>query len=217
VSAVAFNVVMPLTPVGRHLRHALGTAVHDGRTRLGWSQQDLARRAGVSRSMVAMVETGRVNLTVDAAGQLMTSLGIALRLQVDTPFVAGRQRDAVHAACVGQARRRLDRDSWETASEVEIVDGRARGFIDLLAFDPETRLLLVLEIKSELDDLGQLERTLNWSCGQRLRRLGGSDGRRTVSARRCSSSRATITTRDCSRIGRRSAASSRFVLHSCGG
>ncbi|HEV8697917.1 MAG TPA: hypothetical protein VGQ89_09505 [Candidatus Limnocylindrales bacterium] len=43
-----------------------------------------------------------------------------------------------------------------------IVRGRMRGWIDLLAFDPRRRILLVVEIKTWLDDLGAVERQVDW-------------------------------------------------------
>jgi hypothetical protein len=45
---------------------------------------------------------------------------------------------------------------------VEIGGDRSRGWIDLLAFETATRILLVIEVKTELHDLGALERTMNW-------------------------------------------------------
>jgi transcriptional regulator with XRE-family HTH domain len=160
--ALCFNAAMQITAVARHLRQTLGTAVRDGRLAVGWSQAAFARRAGVSRAMVAMVEAGNVNVTVDVAGQLLSILGLTIQVRVDAPFVAGRQRDAVHARCLGQTRRRLAADGWLTAGEVEIVEGRSRGWIDVLAFHPATRTLLVIEVKTEIHDLGQIERTLAW-------------------------------------------------------
>ena len=73
-----------------------------------------------------------------------------------------RQRDAVHAPCSGYANRRFRAGGWETGREVEIVHGRSHGWIDLLAFDPRTGLLLIVEIKTRLDDLGLVERQLAW-------------------------------------------------------
>jgi hypothetical protein len=58
--------------------------------------------------------------------------------------------------------RRLSGLGWETRREVTIVGGRARRWIDVLAFDPRRRLLLVVEIKTWLDDLGAIERQLDW-------------------------------------------------------
>jgi hypothetical protein len=39
---------------------------------------------------------------------------------------------------------------------------RSRGWIDLLAFHPVSGVLLVIEIKTEIRDLGQIERSLGW-------------------------------------------------------
>jgi hypothetical protein len=69
---------------------------------------------------------------------------------------------AVHARCSGYVDRRLRGAGWETAREVAIVDGRWRGWIDLLAFDTRTGTLLVIEIKTMIDGLGALERQIGW-------------------------------------------------------
>lgn len=73
-----------------------------------------------------------------------------------------RQRDAVHARCSGYVDRRLMSLGWQTRGEVTIVRGRIRGWIDLLAYDPRRRILLVVEIKAWIDDLGSVERQLDW-------------------------------------------------------
>lgn len=156
------NAAVQITATARHLRHAIGTAVREGRHAIGWSQGELAARAGVSAGMVARVELGLVNVSVDRAGALLAALGLAIRLEVEHPFVDRRQRDAVHARCVGSVRRRLGGHGWLTAGEVEIIDGRSRGWIDVLAFEPEAGVLLVSEVKTEIEDLGRIERTLAW-------------------------------------------------------
>jgi hypothetical protein len=69
---------------------------------------------------------------------------------------------SVHARCSAYLDRRLRNQGWETTREVEIVHGRSHGWIDLLAFDRRTGTLLVIEIKTRLDDLGALERQLGW-------------------------------------------------------
>jgi hypothetical protein len=58
-------------------------------------------------------------------------------------------------------QRRLEAAGWLVVREVRIESGRYLGWIDLLAFDPVTKTLLVIEIKTRLDDLGDLERTLD--------------------------------------------------------
>jgi hypothetical protein len=47
-------------------------------------------------------------------------------------------------------------------TEVEIGEGRVRGWIDILAWRPSDAALLVIEIKTEIDDLGRLLRTIGW-------------------------------------------------------
>jgi hypothetical protein len=64
---------------------------------------------------------------------------------------------------------------WLTAREVEVVQARSHGWIDVLAFNPEDETLLVIEIKTRLDDLGSVERQLGWygrSAGDVARRIG---------------------------------------------
>jgi hypothetical protein len=68
----------------------------------------------------------------------------------------------VHARCSGYVDRRLRTGGWQTAREVEIVSGRSHGWIDLLSFDQTTGVLLVIEIKTRLDDVGAIERQLGW-------------------------------------------------------
>ncbi len=50
----------------------------------------------------------------------------------------------------------------EVAREVGVIDGRARGWIDLLAYDRRSRTMFVIEIKTDLDDLGRVERQVGW-------------------------------------------------------
>ena len=150
--------------LARSLRIRFATVVRDGRAAVGWTQAELGVRAHVSRGMIARVETGDVNLTFEAGGTILEALGIQADLYVRMPFVAGprRQRDAAHARCSAYVQRRLERAGWLVAREVEVVHGRSHGWIDLLAFNPLTRVLIVIEIKTQLDDVGEVERTLGW-------------------------------------------------------
>ena len=60
---------------------------------------------------------------------------------------------------------RLSRAGFDVATEVEVGGGRWRGFVDLLAMHPAQRLLLVIEVKTELDDLGAVDRQLGSYVG----------------------------------------------------
>lgn len=60
------------------------------------------------------------------------------------------------------------------------MDGRWRGWIDILGFDPRTGTLLVIEIKTRIDDFGAIERQVGWYArvARRLARSRGWDVRR---------------------------------------
>jgi len=161
----------------RALLTAIARVVRETREAIGWSQAELAARARISRSMVARVETGSANVSLVVAASLLDALGVRVRLDFDVPFLVDRrrQREPAHARCIAYARRRLERAGWLVAQEVEVVHGRSHGWIDLLAFEPVSRTLAVKEIKTELPDLGAVERTLAWyerEAWAAARRLG---------------------------------------------
>jgi transcriptional regulator with XRE-family HTH domain len=140
-------------------------AVSDLRKRLAWTQAELGRRADVSQAFVSSVENLRItDLTFNSANRLLAAMGAQLTVGISAPFLADRelQNDPVHARCAAYVAVRLKRAGWETAGEVEIGGDRSRGWIDLLAYHPQHRLLLVIEVKTEIRDVGSIERTLGW-------------------------------------------------------
>lgn len=149
----------------RDMRRALVEAVTDSRRRLGWTQRELAHRSGLSQSTVSRLENQLLDKTaVRAALRLLEAMGGGARIGIATPVIlqGSRQRDAAHATCVAYVHRRLVRAGWKVCQEVEIILGRTHGWIDLLAFHPATSTLLVIEVKTELHDLGRLQRSLSW-------------------------------------------------------
>lgn len=127
------------------------------------TQQTLADAVGVSRAYVATIESGRGNPSLDLVERVAERLGIQLDLVGTRPVVISpRQRDLVHARCSGYVDRRLRRAGWDVRREVEVVHGRHHGWVDLLAFDPRTGTLLIVEVKTRIDDLGAIERQLGW-------------------------------------------------------
>ncbi|CAN5446063.1 hypothetical protein BH20CHL7_BH20CHL7_17520 [soil metagenome] len=128
------------------------------------TQQDLADAVGVSRSHIAAIEAGRANPTVGVMDRIGATFGIDLELRARPPLLigGGHARDRLHALCSGYSGRRVGGSGLLVAREVEIREGRVLGWIDLLAFDPRTGLLLVIEVKTALDDIGRLERQLGW-------------------------------------------------------
>ncbi len=133
------------------------------------TQLELAKAVGVSRPYVASIENGRANPSLEVVERIGSALGLELQLLGRPPVVINGppQHDLVHARCSGYSDRRLSGLDWQTRGEVAIVRGRTRGwidlwYVDLLAFDPRRRILLVVEIKTWIDDLGSIERQLDW-------------------------------------------------------
>ena len=146
------------------LRDALARHLRETRIALDVSQREVASAVGVSRGYVAHLELGAANPTLDVVDRLAAALGIELELTARRPTVdePPRQRDAVHAWCSGYVDRRLRRAGWMTERKVEIVQGRHHGWIDLVAFDPSTATMIVIEVKTQLVDVGAVERQVAW-------------------------------------------------------
>jgi transcriptional regulator with XRE-family HTH domain len=144
---------------------AVADAVRSLRADLGWSQRQLASRAGLSQAEVWAVENGVASgLTFATAERLLDAMGARLAATVDLPYLGDRirQRDPSHARCSAAVVTRLRRAGWDVRSEVEVGGDRSRGWIDVLAVHPATGLMLVIEIKTEIHDLGAIERSLGW-------------------------------------------------------
>lgn len=144
---------------------------------MGLSKTRLAGRAAVSRQMIAELEDGSANPTLDTIVAVLDGLGLEVDVVVRGPVMIGSPRtgDAAHAICTGYVQRRLQAAGWKTAREVRIDDGRYVGWIDLLAFHEPTGVLLVIEIKTRIDDLGSIERSMDWytrAAMNAARRLG---------------------------------------------
>jgi transcriptional regulator with XRE-family HTH domain len=127
------------------------------------TQEELARTVGVARSYVAGMEAGKVNPSLDVVRRIGDALGLDLELIGRPPVVLDpRSTSVVHSRCSGYASRRFRSSGWLVAREVEIVHGRSHGWIDLLAFHSGTRTLVIVEIKTRVEDVGVIERQLAW-------------------------------------------------------
>lgn len=128
--------------------------------------------------MISRIEAGKLaDVSLVTATRLLESMGGRLRIEIDVPFLGDRrrQRDPVHARMSGHIARRLEHIDWRVASEVEVGGDRSRGWIDLLALNRSTGLLLVIEVKTEIHDLGHIDRALGWyerEAWAAARRLG---------------------------------------------
>jgi transcriptional regulator with XRE-family HTH domain len=140
----------------------VGRLVRDGRLLARLSQQELAARSRVTQSRISRIERGRCpTVRYAEVDRLFVTLGVRYRIDASLATAAPFVRDAVHIRCATYAQRRLEADGWLVRREVRVGDGRHIGWIDLVAFHPLARVLLVIEIKTELRDLGAIERSLN--------------------------------------------------------
>jgi transcriptional regulator with XRE-family HTH domain len=143
----------------------IGSSIKSTRLAIGWTERELARRLRTNQAAVQRLEAGRQHhLDVRLATAALDLLGIRLTVDANPIGLAGRreQRDLVHARCCGYVARELKRRGWEVRTEVEIGEGRFRGWIDILAYRPSDGALLVIEIKTEVDDFGRIQRSLGW-------------------------------------------------------
>lgn len=133
------------------------------RLRANWTQRELSRRSGVSQAHICRIEQGRAaDLSVGVVDRLFVALGVRYWLGTELPHVTRPQSDFVHARCSAYVSRRLAASGWLIEREVEIGGDRSRGWIDILAFHPASGMLLVIEVKTEIQDLGAIERSLSW-------------------------------------------------------
>jgi transcriptional regulator with XRE-family HTH domain len=133
------------------------------RRRRGWSQRRLAAEARVSRWAIAAFESGRAGrVSLDTAAALAAAVGGFLSVRVVFQGEGlDRLRDRRHSELVEILVRLLQDLGWEVATEVSFNTFGERGAIDILAFHPGTRTLLVIEVKTVVPDLGGMLATLD--------------------------------------------------------
>lgn len=138
--------------------------IHRGvRIHLRLRQQDVARRAGIGRWKIVLIEAANIgSLTVDDLRNAFDALGVRLDLTASYQG-AGLDRllDEVHARLVGQVVACLRAIGWSAEVEVSFAIYADRGSIDILAWHPAELALAVFEVKSELASLDGLLRPLD--------------------------------------------------------
>lgn len=125
------------------------------RLRRAWRQQDVAEAAAVSRSQVSRAERGRL-----LELSLIDVRAIAEALEIRLPFAPlwrGGEADRVVNERHGLMHERLAAlfarlPEWVCSAEVTFSVYGERGSIDLLAWHPGRRALLIVELKTEIPD-----------------------------------------------------------------
>ena len=142
-------------------RHA-GLAIRALRRGRAWRQDDVAEAAGVSQSMVSLIERGHIQ-SVSLATLRRVAGALEARCSVDISWrgaALDRLVDERHSALV-EAVVRLLRTGWEIAAEVTFAHFGERGSVDVLAWHAATRTLLIVEVKTELASIEETLRRLD--------------------------------------------------------
>lgn len=144
------------------------------RIRRGLRQVDVARLALVSPMTVSRLERGQVeSLTV----RVIRRVARVLEVRMDfAPWSRHgdlhRFATAEHAGLVEAVVKVLGQLGWAARAEVSFSNLGERGFIDILAWHAASATLLVIEVKTEIVDVGDTLGTLD-----RKRRLAAGIGR----------------------------------------
>jgi transcriptional regulator with XRE-family HTH domain len=117
-------------------------------------QEDVARIAGISRSVVSRLELGRIESTCvrtlqRAAAAVGATIEIRLRWNGEQ---LDRLLDEAHARIVNAVVVILRASGWDVAVEVSFAIYGERGSIDVFAFHRRTGIVLVVEVKSVVPD-----------------------------------------------------------------
>jgi len=130
------------------------------RRRKGWSQARLGQAIGASQQHVSRLEADvrrtPLGLLEAWATELGAYLAVDLRVGGERPL-----SDANHAALQNRLAAQLRRAGWQVATEISFNHYGDRGRVDVLAFYPALRIVLVMEIKTRIQDvqdmLGRLD------------------------------------------------------------
>jgi transcriptional regulator with XRE-family HTH domain len=131
----------------------VGLSVRALRRRRRWTQTQLGQRAGRSRSEISRIERGAIT-NLDRLQGVLAALGARLAVKV---LWRGEELDRIldrdHATLADSVIALLSREGWIPVPEATFEVRGERGSIDILAWHPGTRALLVIEVKSVVPDV----------------------------------------------------------------
>ena len=119
---------------------------------------DLAGKAGVSASLVSLLERGHADaLSIPALRRICSALD--MRLAWDAGYRGaelGRLRDADHALLAEWLTGRFEASGWTVVPEASFNHFGDRGRIDLLGYHAATQTVVVVEIKTVIAEIQDL-------------------------------------------------------------
>jgi transcriptional regulator with XRE-family HTH domain len=130
------------------------------RIKRGWRQVDVADRARIDRSVISDVERGHlehvaVGTLLKIARVLEIQLSLTTRWRAgDLDRLVSARHSGLHEAVASWFA--VDLPDWVLAPEVSYSIYGERGVIDILAWHPDRRALLVIELKTDIVDVNEL-------------------------------------------------------------
>lgn len=151
---------MPVT-IAAMFAVAIGRLLRMLRIRRGWLQADAGVKARLSPATIGRHENG----IVGSLGSLERHAAV-FGLRVDLRLTGrggqlARLADEEHAAIVEAIAAWFNANGFLTETEASFNEWGERGRVDLLAYDPRSGTLVIVEIKTELLDLQDLFGALN--------------------------------------------------------
>jgi transcriptional regulator with XRE-family HTH domain len=133
---------------------AVGLRVRALRMHKRLRQEDVARTARLWRSIVSRIERGLLeNVQVGELERVAAAVGATLDLGVRWHGEQlDRLLDEAHARIVDLVVAMLRATGWEVVVEASFSIYGERGSIDVLAYHPLSKILLVIEVKSVVPD-----------------------------------------------------------------
>lgn len=135
------------------------------RTKRGWRQIDVAARADVHRSVISAIERGHLE-RVSIGTILVIARVMEIHVTLSARWHAG-DLDRLIAGRHGRLHESVARwfetelPAWILAPEVSFSIFGERGIIDILAWHPGHRALLVIELKTDIVDVNGLLGTMD--------------------------------------------------------
>jgi transcriptional regulator with XRE-family HTH domain len=142
----------------------VGTSLRTIRIRRRLRLVDVAALAGVSPSLISRIERGHLDeVTVGTIRTVAKALDV--RIELTPRWRAGdleRLLNAKHSALHELVARHLEQlPGWVMQPEVSFAVYAERGIIDILAWHPRRRALLVIELKTDIVDVNELVGTVD--------------------------------------------------------
>jgi transcriptional regulator with XRE-family HTH domain len=142
-----------------------GSVIRAVRHKRRWRQRDLATRAAVSPATISRIERGHLDTLSlhtlrDVASVLDVRVDLVARWRAgDLDRLLNAAHSALHESVAAWFREAFP--AWELAPEVSFSIFGERGVIDIVAWHPGRRALLIIELKTDIADVNELVGTFD--------------------------------------------------------